>query len=394
MVTAAAVRKQKQRANDKLTGKYQKDQELNSKKKKAKYRAKTNNPSIEDVAYLYAAQARRRGLNVGSIQGPSPIAQDDDVIAQDNEVVNEPPIAQDDEVVDEPSIAQDDEVLNELPPIAQDGEVLNELPPIAQDETSPIVHDAIQAIDEFLLLSRRQSLLYELRGRLNQAMNGMLLDQWPISVGEEPTTRIRRKPPQQTYCQEVQNRKLCCKCTDKCATRCPCAAGMISCYSCSGPCSGNPFGSDLFVEAPWLYTFDTDQKGKGVKSKVDLYPHNLLVRYEGERCTDPGAIQKVYNREGPNYAFDLNATTVIDGLSGGIAKFINHSCDPNVRAYHWFERRLDREGKVMTKDRICFHVLKCIKGHIDELTLDYQMYDRKGSNRKCFCGSLKCKKTF
>ena len=230
--------------------------------------------------------------------------------------------------------------------------VVNEPVPIADDEPAPIVHDVIQTFDENLEFNRRQRSLYESRGAKNQAMNGMLLDQWPI-CNEEPKKRIRSKQPQLAHSsQKLQDR--CCTCNDKCADNCPCAAKMMSCYSCNGSCSGNPFESKLFVDSPWLYTFDTDGRGKGVRSKVDLYPRNLVARYEGKRHSSPKEIQKVYDREGPNYALDLNETTIIDGLYGGVAKYINHSCEPNMGAFLWKERRLNRQGKVVTKDQCCF----------------------------------------
>ena len=359
MITASALRKRQQRINDKITGKHQINKEKNCAYNKSKYRIKRNRPSTVEVPYLYPKQARTRCSEVEAVHDSSPIAQDAVQVA------------------------------GESSPIAQDA------------ESSPIAQDAIQVVDDNIKFNNEQYSRYLLRGKKNQAMNGMLLDQWPINFNEETSTRTRSRPtrtrsiPQQhIHFQQLVGGKRCCACDDKCANTCPCAASRASCYSCNSPCFGNPFGNNFFVDAPWLYTFDTDGKGKGVKSKVDLYPFNLLVRYEGKRCSDPKAIKKVYSREGPQYAFDVNPTTIIDGLHGGIAKYINHSCDPNLRAVKWVERKVGRKGKLELTDQICFHVLKCIKGHKDELTLDYQMGDNEDSGRKCLCGSKKCKQTY
>ena len=267
--------------------------------------------------------------------------------------------------------------------------------------TSPAVEsgrDIIVDTSEYKSFNDDQHLRHQKRGdAMKQAFNGTMFDEWPVVPAvvqdNEQLTTHRRSTRYCRSSQQLHDPTKCCQCTDGCATICPCAARMTSCYSCKGPCGGNPFENDLFIRAPWLEEIEADNKGKGVISKVDLFPNNLLVRYEGRRVTNEREIQKIYDRDGPRYAFILNSTTVIDGLHGGIAKFINHSCDPNLVALDWIQRTKGRNGKLVKKEHICFHVAKRIRAG-EELTLKYMMDDRETSTRKCHCGSNKCNGKF
>jgi histone-lysine N-methyltransferase SETD1 len=156
----------------------------------------------------------------------------------------------------------------------------------------------------------------------------------------------------------------------------------------------------LFTEAPWLYEINTDDKGIGVKSKIDLFPCNVITRYEGTRLTDPNEIDRLYAREGHRYAFDLNESTTIDGLTGGIAKRFNHSCDPNCTAKIWLKRTRkpdlrSNSNTILKEEHIFYHAKKIIAADVEELTLDYMMKTQgKENGHECYCGSKTCKKTF
>ncbi len=77
------------------------------------------------------------------------------------------------------------------------------------------------------------------------------------------------------------------------------------------------------------------------------------------------------------------ALQVIDACRrGGIARFINHSCNPNCRVEKWVVNGEIRVG--IFADRFI------PKG--TELTIDYQ-YDRVGLHRQaCYCGEPTCAK--
>ena len=83
---------------------------------------------------------------------------------------------------------------------------------------------------------------------------------------------------------------------------------------------------------------------------------------------------------GPHtYLFTLDNYWTIDGAAGGSgAEYINHSCDPNLRA-------TIRNG----------HILYISKREIaadEELTVDYN-FSRKIEDVPCRCGSTGCRGT-
>lgn len=80
-------------------------------------------------------------------------------------------------------------------------------------------------------------------------------------------------------------------------------------------------------------------------------------------------------------AFDQNM--IIDATTGSIARFVNHSCDPNCRMEKWIVHGQPRmalfagEKPIMTGD---------------ELTYDYNFDPFSAKNvQKCLCGSANCR---
>jgi len=429
MTTPGAERKQKQREKERGTFKEKANKAYNCYYNKQKYRTKKNLVSVKELRYIYPAQALKR--NVSTIDGNDTAIiiddDDDDIVdnkdqpAQDSCNTNQhnDDILNDKDDNDTAIIIDDDDddIVDNKDQPAQDScntnqhndDLLNDKDDndtaiIIDDDDDDIVDNKDQpaqdSCNDDILYDEEQSALnsyntnqlkrYQLRGNMMmQSSNGVLLDQWPI-----PAEHYNKKTSRMRYdSTRIQNKsltKLCCQCTDKCATTCPCVAKLTSCYSCNGPCCGNPFESDLFIDAPWLEEIETDKKGKGVASKVDLYPKNLLVRYEGTRITDIDEIQKLQNREGPIYAFDLGDGTIIDGKDSGIAKYINHSCDPNLVSRIWVQRTLASNGNMIETRRICYHIAKHIKAN-EELTVNYMLNDSLSKNRECYCESKKCK---
>jgi hypothetical protein len=83
--------------------------------------------------------------------------------------------------------------------------------------------------------------------------------------------------------------------------------------------------------------------------------------------------------------FTIDEKRVINGIKGGSAKYINHSCDPNCEA-------------VQDGDRIFIEALRSIKQG-EELSYDYHLQvdgkitDKVRKKYACFCGSPKCRGT-
>ena len=80
-------------------------------------------------------------------------------------------------------------------------------------------------------------------------------------------------------------------------------------------------------------------------------------------------------------SFDQNM--IIDATSGSIARFVNHSCNPNCRMIKWIVSGQPRMA-LFAGDR------PIMTG--DELTYDYNFDPFSAKNvQKCLCGSDNCR---
>ena len=140
---------------------------------------------------------------------------------------------------------------------------------------------------------------------------------------------------------------------------------------------------------PWLVLRRSKIHGRGVYARKDIPKGTRLIEYTGERINNAEADRR-YDDEGMKrhhtFLFILNSRTCIDAAVGGnIARFINHSCDPNCVA--WIEGQ-----------HIWIDALRDIKEG-EELAYDYE-YDFLPEYTvedlefyKCICGSANCRGT-
>ena len=114
----------------------------------------------------------------------------------------------------------------------------------------------------------------------------------------------------------------------------------------------------------------------------------MIIEYVGERIRQQVAElrEKKYLRSGigSSYLFRIDENTVIDASKrGGIARFINHCCEPSCTA---------KIIKVGGKKRIVIYALRDVKRN-EELTYDYK-FEREINDEEripCLCGAPGCK---
>ena len=114
----------------------------------------------------------------------------------------------------------------------------------------------------------------------------------------------------------------------------------------------------------------------------------MIIEYVGDRIRQQIAElrEKKYLRSGigSSYLFRVDENTVIDASKrGGIARFINHCCEPSCTA---------KIIKVDGKKRIVIYALRDIKKN-EELTYDYK-FERETNDEErivCLCGAPGCK---
>ncbi|KAF2861076.1 hypothetical protein K470DRAFT_46180 [Piedraia hortae CBS 480.64] len=129
--------------------------------------------------------------------------------------------------------------------------------------------------------------------------------------------------------------------------------------------------------------------GWGLYAEEDISMTELIIEYVGEHVRQKVAdIREIaYDKQGvgSSYLFRMRDDFIIDATKkGGIARFINHSCDPNCTA---------KIINVGSEPRIVIYALKDIAMG-QELTYDYKFEREIGSTDRipCLCGSANCKR--
>ncbi|WPH03753.1 Hypothetical protein R9X50_00663600 [Acrodontium crateriforme] len=128
--------------------------------------------------------------------------------------------------------------------------------------------------------------------------------------------------------------------------------------------------------------------GWGLYALENIAVNDLIIEYVGEKVRQKVADlrEMKYDKQGvgSSYLFRMMEDEIIDATKkGGIARFINHSCNPNCTA---------KIIKVEGTPRIVIYALKDILTN-DELTYDYKFEREYGATDRipCLCGSANCK---
>jgi SET domain-containing protein len=183
-----------------------------------------------------------------------------------------------------------------------------------------------------------------------------------------------------------------CSCTlasGGCDHRCANRAMQSECSNAScrlGPSCGNrPFANLGATSQRPLQLFKTDGKGWGVMSTRNIEQGELVVEYVGEvidHDTWESRKAKLW-RFDHMYFMTLNRTEIVDATErGNIARFINHSCDPNLQVEKWYVNRTPRLG-LWAKRPI-------VAG--EELSYNYSVkwHGDPDVAQRCYCGAYNC----
>ncbi|EAS35087.3 histone-lysine N-methyltransferase [Coccidioides immitis RS] len=130
----------------------------------------------------------------------------------------------------------------------------------------------------------------------------------------------------------------------------------------------------------------TEDRGYGVRSNRSFDPNQIIVEYTGEILTQEECerrMRTVYKKNECYYLMYFDQNMVIDATRGSIARFINHSCEPNCRMEKWTVAGKPRMALFAGEDGI-------MTG--EELTYDYNFdpYSQKNV-QECRCGAPTCR---
>lgn len=138
---------------------------------------------------------------------------------------------------------------------------------------------------------------------------------------------------------------------------------------------------------PKLKVWKTEKAGFGLRTEQDLVEGDLVCEYIGEIIDEEECQSRLIKQEKSGtesfYILALENGLYIDArLKASVARFANHSCDPNCTVQKW------NVNGVMKIGIFARHEIK--SG--DELTFDYQL-DAMGRSKmkRCYCGAAKCR---
>jgi len=112
----------------------------------------------------------------------------------------------------------------------------------------------------------------------------------------------------------------------------------------------------------------------------DIPSNLLIIEYKGQRISQIAADVReiLYAQKGISHLFNVDDKIVIDGgVDGNLARFINHSCNPNC--------------KIIIKDKRVFIYSKKFIQKGEELNFDYN-YNKNTVREYCNCGSKNCRR--
>ncbi|KAJ5233658.1 uncharacterized protein N7469_005424 [Penicillium citrinum] len=130
----------------------------------------------------------------------------------------------------------------------------------------------------------------------------------------------------------------------------------------------------------------TADRGYGVRSNRTFEPNQIIVEYTGEIITQwecERRMKKVYKNNECYYLMYFDQNMIIDATRGSIARFVNHSCEPNCRMEKWTVAGKPRMALFAGDNGI-------MTGQ--ELSYDYNFDPYSNKNvQQCRCGSENCR---
>ncbi|KAI8377796.1 uncharacterized protein BYT42DRAFT_357888 [Radiomyces spectabilis] len=181
----------------------------------------------------------------------------------------------------------------------------------------------------------------------------------------------------------VDDPSAACGDDDFCINRMMFMECMESDCSCGRFCRNRRFQLRQYARVDVIRTV---KKGFGLRALTDLPKNSFIMEYIGEVIPNSEFIRRTraYEAEGLKhyYFMTLKTDEIIDATKKGcLARFINHSCNPNSVTQKWVV------GKTM---RIGIFTTRFVKAGT-ELTFDYK-FERYGAvAQKCFCEEPNCK---
>lgn len=213
------------------------------------------------------------------------------------------------------------------------------------------------------------------------------VDGWPRfkSIKQnKPINNVQQSIPedkQVSLCECKPDGDVLCG-TDDCLNR----IMMLECNPQTCPvgdkCKNQRFKKRLY---PVCVPFKTDLAGWGLRTTQDIKKGDFVMEYVGELIDEAECNrrmdQKIDNGDTTFYFLTIDKNRIIDaGPSANLARFMNHSCDPNCETQKWIVNEQTKVGLFALTD-ICAGT---------ELTFNYNLDCRGNEKMQCFCRFENC----
>ncbi|DBA03464.1 TPA: hypothetical protein N0F65_002872 [Lagenidium giganteum] len=171
-------------------------------------------------------------------------------------------------------------------------------------------------------------------------------------------------------------------CTDDCINR----SLLIECHPNHCPCGDRCSNQRIQRgERPATKIIRCGEKGLGLVTLQPVRSGEFVAEYMGEIVTEQEYLMRrvLYHNEKHRYMMVLSGGEVIDATRmGGVARFINHSCQPNCGVEKW---------EVNGEERCGIFALRDIYPG-EELSFDYKFQCfSKLEIKRCLCNTPQCR---
>ncbi|XP_023951571.2 putative histone-lysine N-methyltransferase 1 [Bicyclus anynana] len=147
-------------------------------------------------------------------------------------------------------------------------------------------------------------------------------------------------------------------------------------------CNNRAFEKRLY---PNMTPYRTPHRGWGLKALEDIKAGQFVIEYVGELIDEQEFRRRMRRKQEVRdenfYYLTLDKERMIDaGPKGNLARFMNHSCEPNCETQKW---------TVLGDVRVGLFALYDIPAN-SELTFNYNLESTGIEKKQCMCGAKRC----